>query len=74
MSAHSFITHRMFVAALSHEPSSAGAEERGPSQLDRWSDPTNPAASNFHARNRQQPIAGVLLANAMLQGYQATAS
>jgi len=73
MSAQSFITHRMFVAALSYETPAASAEVRGPARQSPQAD-SSATRSSFEARTPRQPVAGVLLANAMLNGYQPTAS
>jgi len=73
MSAHSFITHRMFVAALSYEAPATSTEICGPARQSSQAD-SSATRSSFEARTPRQPAAGVLLANAMLNGYQPTAS
>ena len=72
MSAHSFITHRLFVAALNHdEPAAANVDDHGPAIPYRSADPTSDIYRQHHGTSSG---AGVLLANAMLNGYQRVSS
>jgi len=73
MSAYSFVNHRMFVAALNND---AGTQ-RPVEPFD--SNPTHAvdegSRDSFQRpRSASAPMAGVLLANAMLNGYQPAAS
>jgi len=73
MSAHSFITHRMFVAALSDNTPPASAKVRETARP-AYHNAASTEASSFPTRTRQQPAPGLLLANAMLNGYRLAAS
>jgi hypothetical protein len=74
MNAYSLINHRMFVAALSHDEAPAATTDASAGVV-----PARTAAKeNSHSILRPRPVggplAGVLLANAMLHGYQTAAS
>jgi len=74
MSAYSFVSHRMFVAALSNDtpttPRPTGQRSAGPVRAAV----KQTAETILRPRGAGAPVAGVLLANALLHGYQPAAS
>ena len=73
MSAYSFVNHRMFVAALNNDAATPPPVERRDARPSRAADKEN-AGSAPRAGAVSSPTAGVLLANALLHGYQPTVS
>ena len=73
MSAYSFVNHRMFVAALSNDAAASRPIEQYDPNSARTVHQADPA-SDFHPRPASPPMAGVLLANALMNGYQPAVS
>ena len=74
MSAYSFVSHRMFVAALGNDAAASPRPEDQNGAGPVRAAVKQTAESILRPRGSGAPIAGMLLANALLHGYQSTAS